>query len=165
MLSRISNLLINKEKGFTLIEILTAIFFIAVIITGVLVLYQQIIVWNELSLYKLTALYLAQEGIEIVRNIRDTNWIEGESWDKGLDAGSWGADYKSHSLVADYATSSLLFDGNFYNYSSGNPTIFKREIKIEKPTTDKIKVTVIVSWKKRGHHQVKVEEFLYNWVQ
>ncbi len=154
----------RNQRGFTLLEILTAIFFVSLAITAILVLTQQMIVWAKLSSLRLTAIYLVQEGIEIVRNIRDTNWLKGNDWDENLNEGSFQADYKSQ-ILSPYNGSPLLFDGNFYNYSSGNPTPFKREIIIEKPSDYQIKVKVIVRWEKRGKHQFETEEILYKWVQ
>ena len=54
-------------------EAIVAIFVITTGIVGVLSLVTQTISSATFSKDKLIAAYLAQEGIEIVRNIRDTN--------------------------------------------------------------------------------------------
>jgi len=67
----------KNDAGFTILEVVVAISLITVGITAIFTLYQQTISITRVSSQRLIAAYLAQEGIEIVRNIRDTNWIEG----------------------------------------------------------------------------------------
>lgn len=73
-----------KNRGFTLLEVVAAIFLLLVGMTGVFAVINNTIKLMASSPYKLTAAYLAQEGIEVVRNIRDTNLIMGLDW-KDLD--------------------------------------------------------------------------------
>ena len=90
----------HKKNAFTLLELIVSIFVISVGILGAYILYSQIISFSEVSKARLTAAYLAQEGIEIVRNIRDTNWVinnkgGNRDWNEGLEDGNYGADYLS----------------------------------------------------------------------
>lgn len=70
----------STNKGFTLLEVIIAIFLITVGITAVLLLITKTLGAMSLSFSQLKAAYLAQEGIEVIRNIRDTNWVEGNEW-------------------------------------------------------------------------------------
>ena len=153
------------NRGFTLLEGLVAIFLITVGIGGAYVLTSQTISSAKISSQKLIAAYLVQEGIEIVRNIRDTNWLEETSWNDGLSSGDWEADYQTQNLTQSYAGHYLNIDSNgFYSYSSGSPTIFERKINITPEGSDILKVTVQVEWQERGRtHQIKAQENLYNW--
>jgi len=71
----------NKKKGFSIIEVLAAFF---ILTAGILVVFSA----TRLPLrhagearYKITAFYLAQEGVELVRNIRDNNfYTDGADW-------------------------------------------------------------------------------------
>ena len=76
------------QKGFTLLEVIAAIFVLTLGISGPFALVEQLLVSASLAQDKLLASYLAQEGVEIVRNIRDSNWIDPSSpapdWDNGL---------------------------------------------------------------------------------
>lgn len=170
---------LNNKKGFLLIELIVAVF---VIVVGILSVYfvisQSISKIHESSL-RLTAAYLAQEGMEIVRNIRDTNFKGGENWDEGLGADLAAGEYKEYE--ADYDDSSLerldcsscgyedlqflnIDNEGFYNYESGDPTSFKREIEIEKISDDELKVSVEVLWKYKGkENSITVTEILHNW--
>ena len=168
--------------GFTLMEAIVAIFLITTGIVGVLALVTQTISSATLSTQRLTAAYLAQEGIEIVRNIRDTNWLEqytnpANSWDEGLTINCPGAcncptgciaDY-TYSVQSDpdlpaYADQYLNIDGGFYSYSAGTQTKFKRKITISPSGGDILQVSVLVEWSEKGTtYQVEVQENLYNW--
>jgi len=160
------------KNGFTLIEVLIAIFLITTGVIGAFTLIQQVISSISVSSSKLTAAYLAQEGIEIVRNIRDTNWLEQREppileWDEGLDVGDWEADYETQNLTQPYTGDGdfLNIDANgFYSYSLGIPTKFKRKISIEKPNPDILRVSAQIQWEERGRtHTIEVRENFYKW--
>jgi hypothetical protein len=153
------------NKGFTLIEAITAIFLTTVGIVGISGLISQSITYSTISRQKLIASYLAQEGIEIVRNIRDTNLLEGESWDNGLAPGNWQADYNDQSL-SPYNDAFLNIENasGLYGYDSGRPTSFKRKIILNKPSADVLEVRVQILWSEKGRsHQFTAQENLYNW--
>jgi prepilin-type N-terminal cleavage/methylation domain-containing protein len=65
----------NSERGFTVIEMIIAIFILSVAIIGVFSALSVTVVLTANASDRLTGAYLAQEGIEIVRNIRDNNWL------------------------------------------------------------------------------------------
>ena len=168
------------KNGFTLLEMIMAIFVITVGILGIMSLIQKAMVSTSISSSRLAAVYLAQEGIEIVRNTRDVNWLEvgilANSWDEGLTAcGGIGfiADY-NHSYGPDqidptfpcYAGQPLNIDSDgFYGYSSGIQTKFKRKIIVTTASDPDIRnVSVEVSWQDRMMpYSLSVQENLYNW--
>ena len=171
---------IKGSKGFTLLELLIAIFIITMGLVGTMSLIQQATVQISISSPKLIASYLAQEGIEIVRNIRDTNWLkarENESikWDDGIAAGDWEADYnENQTLSMSYTGRFLSIDADgFYSYSGTTPTKFKRKIRIFDKTDlsnppdgnpDILKVSVLIEWSDKGKtYQVAAQENLYDW--
>lgn len=157
----------NQKKGFTLLEGILAIFIITLGVGGAYALISQTISFGGLSSQKLIATYLAQEGIEIVRNIRDTNWLEGENWKNGLGPGDWEGDYNMTQNLLPSANRFLNIDGNgFYGYSGGTKTPFKRKINLSYPQDDILKVIVEVEWKERLRtHKVSAQENLYNWLK
>jgi len=169
------------NRAFTLIEVIIAIFIILVGLLGVFSATQRIISYITLSNSKLTASYLAQEGIELVRNIRDNNWLSSgsptpaPSWDDGLISCSAGCemDYKDTALVG--------FAGKFLNIESvsglygydlpGTPTKFKRKITIVPvdiaPADGKydiLEITVLIEWSERGEsHSITAKSNLHDW--
>jgi len=164
------------KKGFTIIEVMVAIFIITAGMLGAFSLIQRTIFFTVTNSSRITAAYLAQEGIEIVRNIRDSNWLEaGVPWDDLLDAGDYEVDYNDADLGPYHDRYLLRVDGvsvGFYSYDSGSPTRFKRKITIGKEDLsvssggiyDKMTVSVLVEWQERGTlRQIIVQENLYNW--
>ena len=172
-----------KSKAFTLIEVIVATFIITVGIGGVFVLIQKTISDTSILVGRLTAAYLAQEGIEIVKNIRDTNFlkfykgdINEDQWTQGLTGceDGCGTDYTNSVLSPDDDDRYLKIEGGFCKYSaSGTETSFKRKITVfdlvdltdpEDGIIDQMKVLVEVSWEERGNvHQVAVQENVYKW--
>lgn len=158
-----------KNKGFTLIEFSIAVFLISVAVVGSFAVLQQVILSNSLSSSKIVASYLAQEGIEIVRNIRDTQWLlygEDVNWNSIFAACGSGCelDYDEENAPVAATGRYLKIGGNgFYNYESGTMTKFKRKVIIV-ISGDKYEVTVEVTWEERGRtHTITVREDLYNW--
>jgi len=155
------------NKGFTLLEVIAAIFILTVGIGSAFILISQTLSATSLVRERLIASYLVQEGIEIVRNLRDKAWLEDITWDTYLPAGDYQADYLSQSLVPYDPNAVLKIDSNgFYNYLSGNPTIYARKITIEKPeeSTSTLRVSAEVFWQERGRpHSIKAREELRDW--
>ena len=159
------------QKGFTIIEVIVAIFILSVAVVGVFSAFSIIVILTSTASNRLTAAYLAQEGVETVRNIRDNNWLTrgqepGErKWYEGLEPcfSACEVDYKTtghdpnwtRSWVSDGAKLKIDLNG-FYNYENGTDTKFKRKIIIECPgspsglcadeNNDMMMVSVEVFW-------------------
>jgi len=158
---------IKKEKGFTLIEIISAIFVFTVGILAIMMLIDKNIILNNQTKSKLIAAYIAQEGIEIVRNIRDSNWIAKNPWDQGLSVGEcYEIDYQGTSLSPCLGNYLNIDSNGFYSYSVGTPTKFKRKIIISDKTSNppRMKITSRVDWEIKGKpYNIEIVEYLYNW--
>jgi len=158
---------LKKQNGFTFLELLVAIFILSVGTAGVLNLISQLSASARFVFDKMTAAYLAQEGIEITRNIRDSNWIAEKTWDQDIGLGDWEVDYQEQSLGRLYGARHLNVDANgFYSYSSGIPTKFTRKINIQKGVIepDNIQICVTVDWTYTlRSHSVYICERIYNW--
>jgi prepilin-type N-terminal cleavage/methylation domain-containing protein len=153
-----------SNKGFTLIEVLLSVFIITVAVLG---LYNGISYsFNsiEKAKDKFIAAYLAEEGIELVKNIRDSNFVaKKDDWKEGLTNCAIGCkmDVNDTALNTINPISPLLIDENgLYNYSSGTKTIFSRKIVISDVSLDKIKVSVMVYY---ADEEFLLEQYLYNW--
>ncbi len=151
------------KKGFTLLETIIAI---AILVGSSLAVYgatARILANVNEQKTKFIAAYLAQEGIEVVRNMRDTNWISSApDWNTGLDAGDYRVQYDSTSLLANGDVALKLDSNHFYNYDTGTATQFKRKITLSQPTDYIVKIIAEVSWPGQTS-PITVEEFLYNW--
>ena len=161
------------NKGFTLIETLGAISILLIGIIGTYASIRRSLSSSNFSRSHLVASYLGQEGIAIVRNIRDTNWLQGRSYNDGLANGDYEANYTNTSLnplscspdctYADLRFPKLDSNGSYGYNDSGTSTIFKRKISLE--NSSYLEVTVTVYWKNEGEkvHQTSVQENLYDW--
>ena len=153
------------RKGFTLLEVIIALFVLTLGVLGGIFVIQQTIILTAHSSARITAIYLAQEGMEIVRNIRDTNWLEEEDWRKGLGDGQWQADFTHQQGLNPYDGRFLNIDERgFYSYFSGHPTKFQRKIILTSPGLNILNVRVEVYWTERGRpYSLSVQGNLYNW--
>jgi len=173
--------IITKQKrgnrGFTLLELLITILVIIIGIVGVYMISAQIISYSNLAAFKLTASYFGQEGIEIVKNMRETNFIRDYKspssdieWDQGLTVcengceADYNADYKDNP-PSSYEGKYLNIQSNgFYGYDSGTPTKFKRKITITKVEPIIMRVVVTVDWQEKSKpYSIVVQEDLYKW--
>ena len=183
---------ITSNKGFTLMELLITIAVIGLGVSATLIALQQGIGTIDYAKSRLTAIFLAQEGIEVIQNIRDTNFLENHyssptDWNENLGTGIVGTteDFQvqysdpqsvNPSLIqpvcspnCNATSSSLDFlkkqDKDFYNYSAGTLTKYKRKVNVTQIDSEQIEVKSTVYWRKRqgGFGQVDVVQKMYKW--
>lgn len=66
---------LRSTSGFSLTEVMIGIMILTVAIVSASNLLVSMVKTNKVNVQSLQAYYLAQEGIEAIRNIRDTNWL------------------------------------------------------------------------------------------
>lgn len=159
--------IIFNKKGFTLLELIVCVFIISLGLVGVLSLVVQNVRAQYLNKNVLIASQLAQEGLELTRNIRDTNWLSsGSSWNDGLTTGNYKIDYSNGlSAVSGINEAKLYINASgFYDHvNTGTATIFKRLITtVEGANT--ITITCLIEWEERNAtHKYSAQTILYNW--
>jgi prepilin-type N-terminal cleavage/methylation domain-containing protein len=162
----------NDQRGFSLIEILI----VTVITTGVFTViysfYSSTIKQEVESRYEMIASNLAQEGVEIIRNIRDENIMEeGSDMSTGID--SICCPYFDAVIGETYCTAVpeiFVVDDRYVNSSSGEDTPFTRTCNTRyDPTLETLEVECVVEWKSFVNSDLKREAtakaFLTNWQQ
>jgi len=158
---------IKNKFGFTMLELIITIFIFTVGILAAYYLVNLPMSYTSTSVSRLTASYLAQEGIEIVRNIRDTNLVKGQDWRSGMADNNCEADYLSTSLSCPASNQPLRLSSQpgsqYYNYISGTIAPFTRIITIGSNVDGSMSVSVTVSWIGKQNGSVTVQENLYNW--
>lgn len=159
----------KQKKGFTLMEIIVVIGVIISVLTSTMVLISMTVNSTKASRLKITAISLSQEGLEIVRNIRDNNWLSGRrnalNWRQGMDPGDYRIQYNYSGLLA-YSTIPLRINNGFYQYDNGNNTLFYRKITIQHIDSNQIRVISEVTWNERSRSQtISAETRLYNWLE
>lgn len=157
-----------NNKGFTLVEVIVALGIISFVSVGVMFGISLSLSSAAKIKNDLIAANLSQEGLEIVRGIRDRDWHLGNAFGASLPNGNYIVDWNSQSLSA-FSDTFLKNDLNgLYNYSSGQDTIFKRKIIIENsvqnPATVEKVAKVEISWQeKSGPKTIQAELRLFNW--
>ncbi len=168
----------ERSGGFTVLESIVAIFILSLAISGAFSAVRQGLMSTSMAKDEVKAFYLAQEAIEIVRNLRDanrlanangipTNWlniIQG-----CIDAtcmvditGAFGAnppiylsacgdDWGACPYLKQQTGNSAGNDYLLYGHNEGSnwtATNFKREMQIEQLSSDEISITVRITWER-----------------
>ena len=140
---------ISTKKGFSLIEALVAISILMVGILGAFILVIRILSSTPAVQSRLIASNLTQEGVELVRQIRDTNFILGRHFRENLENGDYQIDINSTSLERYNDRDILKFDNTnqryLYSGDQKEPYFFRRKIEIsDGPDQDIMRVNVFM---------------------
>lgn len=148
MIKKIKN---KNYKAFSFIEVMISVFLLSVGMIAVITLMSGSLRDSLDSRNQVIAAGLAQEGTELVKNIRDTNWkITGNTSFTNIPPVPVPA-----SCIISYGSSSSLSCGggvyllnydvdNFYTHNAGTPTRFQRKIIISDVGTDKNIISMVI---------------------
>lgn len=165
----------KQMRGFTFVEMMVAVTLITVVFVSILGLVNYTLSrLNYLHDY-LVASYLAQEGIELIIEKRNTNWLNRRQFNYGLNEGRYRVDYrgvfapigvtviKGREIIRPNLK--LRFDDSLgFQYGQGNETIFFREVAISYPSQNVMKVRSKVEGKSRDKNiSIIVEDNLFDW--
>jgi len=146
---RISLGLKKTNKAFTLVETLVAISIFSVSVLSLLSILASGVSETNYAKQKIVASYLAQEGIEYARNMRDTSVISAG------DAQTGWNNFKDNPLNLTLIPS--------YSDSSFTRSITKTLVL---GSSNEVKITSTVSWTQgSGHYNITFSENLFNWVE
>jgi len=182
---------INKKKeyfikvsnnGFTLIETMIAVSVLMMGLFGPYTLATNSIVAARNSKNQIIAFNLAQEGLEYIKNVRDSNYLADTpppvDWLNGLTSSCYGTDCcvdPVANIIRPINNSSCNFgilqysDVNKYythNEEGATDTIFSRVVRIADGVdpTEERKVISTVTWEEvSGTKSVVLEEYIFNW--
>src|SRR3990172_9504183 len=134
----------NKlNRAFTLVETLIAISIFSISVLALMSVLGQGISNTNYAKQKILASYLAQEGVEYIRNMRETYVL-----------------YSATSTLGWSAFNTKLND------VSGTNSGFTRKIQISQPDGNQTKISSTVSWTQgSGVYSTTFSESLFNWVQ
>ena len=118
----------------------------------------------------------AQEGIELVRNMRDDNWLNGRNWKENINIAVYAID-RANAIAGtvisvDNITNSdarlLINDDGLYQHSAGTNTMFYRAVTADtancSDADDCLHLISSVRWSERGNtYNYQTEAYLYNW--
>jgi len=160
-------------KGFALIETIVAIAVLVGGIAGPMTIAARSIAAAQHAKNHIIASFLAEEGIEYIRNTRDTNSIIGALWLDGLSECMSGV-CKVDSPLGEISScfggvcQKMRFDktSGRYGYDSGwTESGFTRSISITDISANKeAKISVTISWpQNKITRNLTVEERIFNW--
>lgn len=161
-----------QSSGFTLVETLIAIAILLTAVVGPISLIGDALHKLYYAKDQMIAINLAQEGIEVVRQVRDTNMLAGSPtlWDAVIGAGNYTVNASSATITSFGGGSvpqPVMISGGFYVQNSGTLTQFKRIITTENvvgAVGRELKVTSTVTWKTGGQTgTIAVSEYLFKW--
>lgn len=173
----------KRARGFTLIETLVAVLLLSLSIAGPLTLASKGLSAALIARDQMIAFYLAQDAVEYVRFVRDSNKLAGQPWLTNLNActGANGCtvDPSSGTVSACSGACSLInkySDGTgraYFTYSSSpntsvTPQQFRRTVTLAPPsagvTTEEVLV-VSVSWRAQSGvtRTISVRENILDW--
>jgi Tfp pilus assembly protein PilV len=173
----------KTEHGFSLVEVFVAIFFILVGVLAVLDLFIPSIRMTSNSQKVVTASFLAQEGIEIVRNMRDNNAVRGadaftgEDLEDGSSVGVNILSCNGRNVTFDDlddcpAERVVGYSESSKEFQIGEGNTFRRVVDIEE-NSDHIVVEVRVYWDSEeepsecstGNECATAKTELYRWAE
>lgn len=179
----------SKNAGFTIVETLIAIVIFSFSVVGMVTVAAGGISDLTLGRNRLVANYLAQEGIELARNVRDTYLMDPtHTWGNfratllAACATGCAIDYSKITgspqmflappLLQTCATvvtgacevKEDSFTGAYGPVVGGSDTVFTRAIVFTSSNSDEMAVRVVVKWQHGLSQQsVSVGESIYHW--
>ncbi|MBI2278634.1 MAG: hypothetical protein HYU81_01060 [Candidatus Brennerbacteria bacterium] len=161
----------NHREGSSLAESMVALGLVVVGLLGVVALFTRSFALNRGVMNRTIAAGLAAEGIEVVKNIIDTNVAERGSgqWTEFLTEGSFTVDYGSVAGAVLFPASGARLrlnegSGLYALAGGGAETIFKRRVTIAFPSEREVRVGATVEWDERGEVElIDVEDHFFNW--
>lgn len=172
LLNYLTTQLLNSYQGFTLIETIASLGVLLFGIVTSLTLMTATFSSSKETEQVLVVVNLAREGIELVRNIRDTE-SQGFS---ALSDGEWIIDADNFLLTipAQFSGSEVITNctnctlklsaSNKYNHTLGTNTIFKRMVTITPVSVWEKEIISEVMWQDRGRtHTFLLEDHLTDW--
>jgi type II secretory pathway pseudopilin PulG len=166
---------LRARAGFTMIEAVISIGIIMVAIVGILILLHQSFRSVSIAENRMIAAQLAQEGIEVIVAIRDSNWAAGQPWRTNLPATVGTINYNSTTITQTSNPTDwcLSIVGGLYRHTVPPcNTLFSRHVElvdqnesINGTPTDYLEVRSIVEWQDKDGiaRSINIVDHLYDW--
>jgi prepilin-type N-terminal cleavage/methylation domain-containing protein len=190
-LKKIKKFTLSLSKGFTLIETLVAVTVLMVAIVGPYTIASKGLQSSLIAKDQDIAFNLAQDAVEYIRFVRDTNRLSSGNWLTGSGGGVNARDLTVcenaagcrvdsitdlQSSIVDCSTDPngvcepMQYDSSngYFTYTSGAASIFTRTIQITTPiggNANEAALTITVSWSDQAGitRSITVREDLFNW--
>lgn len=169
---------IKNIRAFSLLETIAVLFIVSIGLVSILSVTVDSVRAQNLNKNSLVAYHLAEEGLELVKNVRDTNFIQNSTttpvaWNRYIEAGKYRLDFANFQpvAVADISEARLQISNDeeanpgFYIHNVSFPdSMFSRMVTITSSTTASSTVSSLVEWMDQGQtYQVELKSILYDW--
>lgn len=143
-----AGLIINKERGQSLLELLIAMGVFVLAVSAVTFLILDAYLADRFGRERMIATFLAKEGMEAVRSIRDNNW-------NNLTPGVYGLATLNDNWIFQGVEDDL----------SNQLKQGRRRIIIESIDSDRVSITSQVTWQltEARPQEVSLVTYLTNW--
>jgi len=163
-------------SGFSLVETLVAIAILLIAVVGPISIIGNSLHQIYYAKDEMLAINLAQEGIEMVRQKRDSNMLANEvpatvtAWDSGITAGTYTVDAPSFSIIACATCDTKVYKNSSGFYSQGTQGVGSVETQFTGRTiviTDVVagrekRIASTVTWKTGGDiRSIVVTEYIF----
>ncbi len=177
-----------RSRGFTLVETLIALSIFSVSVVALMSFLSQGISNTGYAKKKMIATYLAQEGVEYLRNMRDSYVLysstTGIDWSNfkaklapcnpdgecGFDASLSVTDNNAIFKCSQHFNFCKLFlsNGNYNSTSTGSDSGFTRTVWMDTAGLgqDEVRISSTVSWTQgTTPYNITLTENIFNWVE
>ncbi|MDI6717806.1 MAG: prepilin-type N-terminal cleavage/methylation domain-containing protein [Patescibacteria group bacterium] len=165
----------SNQKGYLLVEMMLALSLLTIGFLGFLGLISRSTSMNRVVSDQFTANYLSSEGIEVIKNLIDSNIIQSRPWNERFGSERcFEVDYKTMNVSGlssidcqGGSSNPIKFDSStgVFSYTVGQNSAFYRTIHIVPVNSDEIKVNSTVKWTGRGgiKNEINLENHFFNW--
>lgn len=170
----------KNKSAFSLLETIVVLFIVSIGLVSILSLTVDSVRAQNLNKNSLLAYHLAEEGLELIKNVRDTNFIQNTTsspiaWNRYIDGVSpnnkYRVDYANFQpvLVSGISEAKLQLSAGanpgFYLHDGTSPdSMFSRMITVDSAGTASSTVSSLVEWVDQGQtYQVELKTIIYDW--
>ncbi|MEK9186084.1 MAG: hypothetical protein AAB885_00695 [Patescibacteria group bacterium] len=163
---------LNKEKGQLVVEAMIAIVILVTATLTFVGILSRSLGFNRVITDQYIGTYLAAEGVEVIKNIIDANYLQSRPWNAGGFSvkRDWEIEYDSE-ILSPSSNRYFCLDKSTGRYGykecssqDGKQTTFKRVVSTEPIGSNEIKVNSSVTWRNRGlDYQINLEDHFFNW--
>lgn len=147
-----------------MIESIVATSLVVIGILGIMSLLARSAHISHFTTHSLQATYLAAEGIEVVKNILDTDVAKGLAWGTHVTTGSYCVSYDTSALVSCSGQGDLAYDPATGFYSATSSSSYFRRIVAITGSGNSFDVSSTVRWYEGGiEKSVTLEDTFENW--
>ncbi|MBT3349479.1 type II secretion system protein [bacterium] len=148
----------NKNPGYALLEVIVSIVILSATLSATVGLMWVTSSASERNRDQITAMYLAQECLEVSRNVRDSAWRQHLPWNCAFGIG------KNTASCSDLKKEMTAMRNEKLVEIGDKKTKFDRSWDTKFDGKEKVKITCTVEWSLRsGKDQVQLSHILTDW--